>query len=573
MKKLSIIAIIFLLLTIIPTLINADNHTVNADLNNDGVVNVKDLVIVAMHIGETPDATQTPNPDVNNDGVINILDLVLVATKLTALDQTLTANTFVFGRGGDSVTLDPSRMLDGESAKVCDMIYDTLVQYRGATTDIEPALAETWHSSADGLTWTFILRNDVQFHDETPFNADAVVFSLSRPNALARSFYEEFISQITAIDVYTVQIELRTPYAPFLSTMASSENAIVSPAAVAYFGDNFGDNPVGTGPFKFVQWDRSDQIVLKANDTHWSGRPAIDRLVFRSIPDNSERFMELQNGNLHAMEFPNPDVLDLIRTDASLELLMQPSLNVGYLAMNTEKPPFDNLKVRLAINHAINKAEIIERLYQGTGIPAKSPIPPTLWSYDDSIEDYEYNPELAKQLLAEAGFPNGFETTLWALPVPRPYIPNGQAFAEELQSDLLNVGINANIVSYDWRTYLEKTEVGEHDMAMLGWIAGGDPDSFFYYLLSKTTAEKPALNIAFYKSDEMHDVLVRARMSTNRDERIELYQQAQAIFHRDVPWVPLVHSQRLLVIDKYVHNINLAPVGWKYLRRVSLESQ
>lgn len=573
MKKLSIISIIFIFLVIHTSIIKADNHTVNADLNGDGVVNIQDLVLVAMHIGEIPDATLSPNPDVNNDGVINILDLVLVATKFTTLEETITANTLVFGRGGDSVTLDPSKMLDGESAKVCDMIYDTLVQYRGATTDIEPALAVTWQSSADGLIWTFHLRRDIQFHDSTPFNAEAVVFSLSRPNALARSFYDEFISQITALDVYTVQIELKTPYAPFLSTMASSENAIVSPTAVAHFGENFGNNPVGTGPFKFVQWDRNDQIVLRANDKHWSGKPPIDKLVFRSIPDNSERFMELQNGNLHAMEFPNPEDLSMIRGDANLELLMQPSLNVGYLAMNMEKPPFDNLKVRLAINHAINKAEIIERLYQGTGIPAKGPIPPTLWSYDDSIEDYAYDPDLAKQLLTEAGFPDGFETTLWALPVPRPYIPNGQAFAEELQSDLQNVGINANIISYDWRTYLEKTEIGEHDMAMLGWIAGGDPDSFLYYLLSKTTAEKPALNIAFYKSDEMQDVLERARMSTDRDERIELYQQAQAIFHRDVPWVPLAHAQRLLVIDSSVQNLKLAPVGWKYLRKVSLESQ
>jgi len=573
MKKLSIISIIFIFLVIHTSIIKADNHTVNADLNGDGVVNIQDLVLVAMHIGEIPDATLSPNPDVNNDGVINILDLVLVATKFTTLEETITANTLAFGRGGDSVTLDPSKMLDGESAKVCDMIYDTLVQYRGATTDIEPALAETWQSSADGLIWTFHLRRDIQFHDNTPFNAEAVVFSLNRPNALARSFYDEFISQITALDVYTVQIELKTPYAPFLSTMASSENAIVSPTAVAHFGDNFGNNPVGTGPFKFVQWDRNDQIVLMANESHWSGKPAIDKLIFRSIPDNSERFMELQNGNLHAMEFPNPEDLSMIRGDANLELLMQPSLNVGYLAMNMEKPPFDNLKVRLAINHAINKAEIIERLYQGTGIPAKGPIPPTLWSYDDSIEDYAYDPELAKQLLAEAGFPDGFETTLWALPVPRPYIPNGQAFAEELQSDLQNVGINANIISYDWRTYLEKTEIGEHDMAMLGWIAGADPDSFLYYLLSKTTAEKPALNIAFYKSDEMQDVLDRARMSTDRDERIELYQQAQAIFHRDVPWVPLAHAQRLLVIDSSVQNLKLAPVGWKYLRKVSLESQ
>ena len=157
--------------------------------------------------------------------------------------------------------------------------------------------------------------------------------------------------------------------------------------------------------------------------------------------------------------------------------------------------------------------------------------------------------------------------------MPRPYIPDGGALAEILQAELLNIGVEAEIVTYDWGTYLEKTENGEHDMAMLGWIAGADPDNFFYYLLSKTHAEKPAFNISFYRSDEMQDVLERARTSTDRNERIELYQQAQAIFHRDVPWVPLAHGQRLLVVDKRVKNLRLAPTGWKYLRSVSLVAE
>ena len=211
-------------------------------------------------------------------------------------------------------------------------------------------------------------------------------------------------------------------------------------------------------PVKFVRWDRQDKIVLEANDNYWGGRPMLDRVIFRSIPDNSVRLIELQQGSLHAMEFPNPDDLQQIRDDASLELLSQPGMSIGYLAMNMEKPPFDNLKVRLAINHAINKSVIIEHLYQGLGIPAKNPIPPTLWSYDDTIEDYAYDPELAKQLLTEAGYPDGFETTLWALPVPRPYIPDGRALAEVLQSEFRNIGVETKIVTYDWGTYLEKTK-------------------------------------------------------------------------------------------------------------------
>lgn len=380
MRKKVFAAIILGLSLTLLTGSTAQGAKVLGDTNGDGVVNILDLVLVASQFGDPPDSEEVPNSDVNSDGTVNILDLVLVA-NIRGDDTsavTPTGGTLLFGRGGDSITLDTSLLVDGESAKVCDVLYDTLVQYRDDTTDIEPALAESWESSAGGLTWTFHLRRGVQFHDGTPFNAGAVVFSLTRPNALSDSFQKEFISRVTALDAFTVQIELKTPHAPFISTIASTQFSIVSPAAVEHFGVNFGNNPVGTGPFKFVQWDRNDKIVLDANDTHWAGRPALDRLIFRSIPDNTVRLMELQQGNLHVMEFPNPDEIPLIQGNARLELIMQSSLNVGYLAMNTEKPPFDNLKVRLAINHAINKTEIIEHLYQGLGIPAKNPIPPTL---------------------------------------------------------------------------------------------------------------------------------------------------------------------------------------------------
>ena len=601
MKYRILVVVILGLSILFSTASGAQDVEVVGDANADGVVNILDLTLVAAHFGKSIDSTQAPNPDVNGDGIVNVLDLVLVANIMAGIEPkpASTGGTLVFGRGGDSITLDPPQVVDGESAKVCDMLYDTLIQYKGATTDLEPALAEDWTRSADGLTWTFHLRQDVQFHDGTPFNAEAVVFSLTRPFALFRNFHEQFIDNITTLGPFAVQIQFKMPYAPFISTLAGTSFSIVSPAAAQTFGEGFGENPVGTGPFKFVQWDRNDKIVLAANETHWAGRPALDGLIFRSIPNNAVRLMELQEGNLHVMDLPDPDEISLVQGDPQFELLMQLSLNVGYLAMNMEKPPFDNLKVRLAINHAINKIQIVEHLYQGFGIPAKNPIPPPLWGYDDSIEDYEYNPELAKQLLTEAGYPDGFETTLWALPVPRPYIPDGMALAEAIRADLRNIGIEANIVTDDWAGYLERTEVGEHDMAMLGWIADvADPDNFFYSLLSIPAAEKPAYNIAFYRSTEMQDVLERARTTTDqevrefasnselrgadrvpvrlltdRDIRIRLYQQAQAIFHKDVPWVPLAHAQRLLIIDKRVKNLRLSPIGWKYIRSASLASE
>lgn len=485
--------------------------------------------------------------------------------------SSVSGDMLIFGRGGDSIHLDPIQPLDGESAKVCDVIYDTLVQFRESTTEIKPALAEAWESSTDGLMWTFYLRQGVEFHDGTPFNADAVIFSFTRSDALSREFHEEFIDRIVALDAFIVQFQLKTPYAPFISKMAKTVFSIVSPTAVAKFGADFDSNPVGTGPFKFVQWDKHDKIVLTANDMHWAGKPVLDGLIFRSVPDNSARLMELQQGNIHAMEFPNPEDIPLIQGDSRFKLVRQSSLSVGFIAMNMHKPPYDNLKVRLAINHAIDKATIIESLYQGGAIPAKNPIPPTLWGYDNTIEDYPYDPELAKQLLAEAGYPNGFETTLWALSVPRSYIPNGIALAKELQSELQDIGIKAKIVTYDWDVYVSKVLNGEHDMAMMGWNSTDDPDDLFYSLLSIPAADKPILNLSFYRSDQMQDVLERARTSTDKAERIALYQEAQRIFHRDAPWVPLVHAQRILVINKNVHNLKISPIGWKYLRNVSLE--
>ena len=206
------------------------------------------------------------------------------------------------------------------------------------------------------------------------------------------------------------------------------------------------------------------------------------------------------------------------------------------------------------------------------GVPAKNPIPPTMWSYDDSIEEYSFDPKEAKRLLEEAGHPHGFDTTLWALPVPRPYIPDGRLLAVALQSDLRRVGINAKIVTFDWGTYLEKTKNGEHGMAMLGWSADlGDPDNFFYYLLSTEAAKKPAGNIAFYRSDEMQNILVQAQSTTDQAKRIELYKKAQAIFHRDVPWVPLAHAKQIVIINKKVKNLKLQPTTWKYLRQIWIE--
>lgn len=509
----------------------------------------------------------------------------VVAPSLAA--QPKSGGTLVWGRGSDSKKLDPSDVTDGESLKVTQQIYDTLVRYKKTNTEVIPGLAESWTTSEDGLVWTFKLRKGVKFHDGTDFNAEAVVFNFQRwsdPNhpyhngefpywGYMFGGYPGVVKEIKALDEYTVQFTLNQPQAPFLQNLAMPVFAIASPTAVKKYGPDYFKNPVGTGPFKFVSWQQDSQIIVERNEDYWDGKAYLDRIIFKVIPDNSARFLELQTGSIDIMDGLNPSDVEFVKQDSSLTLHLRPSFNIGYLAMNMDKKPFDNVLVRRAINHAINKEMIVEAFYSGLGQPAKNPMPPTLWGYNDEIEDYEYNPEKARQLLKEAGYPNGFETELWAMPNPRPYFPEPRKIAEAMQADLADVGINAKIVTYDWATYLDKTEDGEHTMAMLGWTGdNGDPDNFLYVLLDKDNAVKgTAGNIAFYRSDELHDLLIEAQQTPNKERRIELYKKAQEIIHRDAPWVCVVHSTPPIPAKSYVKGYTPHPTGTEQFTDVWLD--
>ena len=495
----------------------------------------------------------------------------------------------VFGRGGDSVGLDPALEDDGESLKVCDSIYDNLVQYKDETTEVEPGLAKSWDVSDDELKWAFHLRSGVKFHDGTNFNADAVVFSLGRQFFKDHPFHkvegtykywksmgmDDIIKDIYATDDSTVVIQLSQQNATFLPNLAMNFCAIVSPLAVKKWVNDYFKHPVGTGPFKFVEWVKDERIVLERNPDYWGGPPKLGKLIFKSILENSVRFLELKTGSIDGMDNVIPDFVDDIKSDDNLKLLTQLGMNVGYLAMNMEMEPFNDRRVRIAINHAINKKSLVDNLYQGLAIPAKNPIPPppAMWGYNDSIEDYAYDPQKAKKLLSEAGFADGFKTELWAMPVPRPYMPQPQKIAQAIQADLTAVGIEVRIVRYEWGTYLDKVENGDHQMALLGWTGdNGDPDNFLYVLLDKNAAVKPAQNIAFYRSEELHEVLVEARRITDRAKRAELYRKAQEIVHKDAPWVPLVHSTQMAVFKKSVVGFKLHPTGNKIFKNVWFDS-
>jgi len=525
-----------------------------------------------------------------------LLIFALLLAGTVAIASPKYGGTLVFGRGGDSVTLDPSHATDGESFYGSTQVYDNLVQFKHGTTEIEPALAEKWEVSKDGLEYTFYLRKGVKFHKTTffkrdvEFTADDVIFSLGRQMDPNHPYYkvggafeywqamdmDNIVKDIVKVDNYTVKFILKKPEAPFIANLAMDFASILCKTYAddllkANRAEDLGKYPVGTGPFIFLKWIKDDRIIYKANKDYWGGRPFLDKLILKVIPNNSVRAAELKTGSIHIMDFPNPEEVADLEKDPNIKLVKQEGLNIGYLAMNTQKKPFDNVLVRKAINMAINKQAIVDAVYAGFGKAAKNPIPPTMWSYNDEIEPYEYNPEKAKKLLAQAGYPNGFETDIWAMPVPRPYNPNGKKVAEAIQADLAKIGIKAAIVSYDWGTYLEKTKHGEHMMAQLGWTGdNGDPDNFLYVLLSSTAAQIPAQNIAFYKSEKFDKLVEEAKITNDVKKRTELYKKAQVVFHEEVPWVPMAHSIVVEPMRKEVMGFTLDPVGKRRFDKVWL---
>ncbi|QCR33751.1 ABC transporter substrate-binding protein [Lysinibacillus sp. SGAir0095] len=489
--------------------------------------------------------------------------------------------TLVFGRGGDSVSLDPAIVTDGESFKVTENIYETLLNFGEQDTTVNPGLAKDWEVSEDGLTYTFHLQEGVKFHDGTDFNAEAVVKNVERwKGGAEEQFYyfhsmfkaegEDIIASVEATDDLTVVFTLSRPQAPFLKNIAMSPFGIASPTAFEAAGESFGDNPVGTGPFKFVEWKRNDSITVAKNEEYWQeGLPKLDTIIFRAIPDNSARLNALMTGEIDLADGINPSDASTVESNADLQLIERPSMNVGYLGLTNTRPPFDNKLVRQAVNYAIDKQAIVDAFFQGRAEVAVNPMPPSIGGYNEEIAGYEYNPEKAKKLLAEAGY-DGSEIELWAMPVPRPYMPDGQKVAEAIQKNLSDVGIPSKIVTFEWATYLEKAKNGEADAFLLGWTGdNGDADNFIYTLLDKDTIGSN--NYAYYSSDEVHELLIAAQSEIDEEKRADLYKQAQEIIHEDAPWVPLAHSIPLLAGKKGVTGYLPHPTGSESLVNVSME--
>ena len=518
------------------------------------------------------------------------LGLVLGAASIAQ------AKTLVFCSEGSPEGFNPAFYTSGTTFDASSRaIFNKLAEFERGTTKIAPALAESWAVASDGMTYTFKLRKGVKFHSTkefTPtrdFNAEDVLFSFARQwdknhpyYAVSGGSYEYFngmsmpdlIKDIVVVDPYTIQFVLNRPEAPFIANMGMDFASITSAEYAdlmmkAGTPEMVDQKPVGTGPFQLVAYQKDAMIRYKAHPAYWAGKAKIDDLVFSITPDASVRYQKLKAGECHVMPYPNPADLEAMRKDPVVNLMEQEGLNVGYLAYNTKKPPFDNPNVRLALNMAMNKAAIIDAVFQGAGKVAKNPIPPTIWSYNNATVDDPYDPVKAKKMLADAGVTN-LKTNIWAMPVQRPYNPNARRMAEMIQADWAKVGVTAEIVSFEWGEYLKRSKAGEHDSVLLGWTGdNGDPDNFLAVLLGCDAVG--GSNRAQWCDKEFEDLIQQAKVVSDPAGRTKLYEQAQLVFKAKAPWATIAHSVVFKPIRKEVVDFKIDPFGGHIFYGVDLK--
>ena len=512
--------------------------------------------------------------------------LALAALLLVGL---VSAQTLVYGVSGFPSSLDAVDSQDGNSLVVSGQITERLVDFQPGGTDLIPGLATEWSANEDATVWNFVLREGVSFHDGTPFNAEAVKFNVDRwndpnhPNsgrAEGKTFVPwgwvfggplgegNLIAETTVVSDNEVQFTLTQP-APFLPALwAAIYFQFSSPAAIEANGVAYGTpgvGAVGTGPFKFVEWIEGERIVLERNDDYWNGPAQVEEVVFRGITEPTARLAELQAGTIDIAVLLSVDDLQTVENDENLvAAIPETELNVGYIAMHQDTEPLDNVLVRQAIAHAIDREAIIDAFYGGLGKAATSFIPSTMFGQGPGWP-YDYDPERARELLAEAGYADGFSTEFWYMPVSRPYYPAPQPIAETIATYLAEVGIEVELMTEDWTTYLADYQTGKFPMYMLGWNADyADPDNFLLTFFGPTAPSDLG-----WENQETQDLLQQARQVADQDVRAGLYDQVHENVIAEVPSIPFANNRTLNATRANIDGWVASPLGYS---SVSLHS-
>jgi ABC-type transport system substrate-binding protein len=499
-----------------------------------------------------------------------------VAPARSALARQDGGNAIIFGVGTDVDELDPRTMDTQEAYIIAANVYDCLVLYDLGATTIRPGLAESWDISEDGLTYTFHLRQGVEFHDGDPFNADAVVawFNSIKEGApgsqydatrmvYISDFYTNWIDAVEKVDDATVNMVLHQPYAPLLANLAIPKASMISPSALAKGLDALATNPSGTGPFKLARpedWTRDTQMVLEANPDYWGGAPKVDQLILKVIPEGSSRLQQVETGELDIAWALTPEDVERTRDNPDLVVVEDAGLNTNWVNFNVTLEPFTSKEVRQALNYAINKEELSEGLYNGNMVPAGGVLPPVDWAYNPDLKSYPYDPDKATELLATAGYDEGnpLSFTFMAYTIPRGYNPVGDRLATAIQEYWSEVGVEANIQTAEWTQYRADRGEGKYQCALGGWQGdNGDPDNFLFALLGGPS--KGAGNVSFYENPEVDELLNQAVEVSDQEERKKLYQQAEQMMVDDAPCAFLGFQKHQVVTRANITDFQLQP--------------
>ncbi len=493
-----------------------------------------------------------------------------VRPMLVGAQEAGTCGLLVIGLVAEPVALDGAQVTDVNSARVIRRINESLIGFADERAELVPGLAESWEVSPDGLEYTFRLRQNVKFHDGTPFNAGAVRYSLMRQideahpaNAFGTypfvSFYFGNVQDVAVIDEHTVKIVQKTPRASLLAALASAAAAIVSPAAVEKYGQDYPQNPVGTGPFKFSSWDRGIAVNLEPNQEYWGGPTKLQGVIFKPFTEEQARVAALQTAAVNFVVDLPPDNVEILENDPNVAVLKQPGLHIWYIGLNTMKKPLDDPRVRRAFAHALDKESITRDVLRGTGEVAKNILNPGTWGYTDDVPTYERDLEKAKQLLAEAGHPDGFAINLWA-PESGSGMQSPVAMSTVIQANLAEIGVQANIQTFEWGTFLNNLRAGDQEMFVNSWMSGvPDPDMTLYPFLHSSQWAPNGPNRFFYKNPEVDKLLEDARTTSDQEQRAELYRQVQKIALDELPLIPVEHQIQTAAMASNLKNFKLHP--------------